>query len=1548
MTNENQYPECIDRWRRQLLDLTGRNRMLYYRKSRATLDIYEKEDAIWKQLQDEGEVLLHEGLFTPDSIEEDQKESRIEEANRRIKRLNDLARTFLDEQGIHVIYAVFGWLNWIDESRPPLPGEDSIQLRGGKSVRKVKSPLLFVPITFDISSKTCRVKLEENATIETNLALETFLNQQLGIRIDINQEVDPEPNMVLNEYRRATEHLEHWSVEKGESVLIDSFSFRKIALLRQIEKSIDLILNQPVLQAFCGDAQQLLEAPAVPSYEDLDSLTLSEELNTVVPADASQTKALLAVKNGANVVIQGPPGTGKSQTITNIISTMIAQAKTVLFIAEKRPAREIVVDNLIKAGLGDIVLHITEEVLGQRGSSQAKRDIVDQLADILDQGAGQYTVDKDYRSEHELLRKKLSHYSKALFSKISVSNTSTPFQLMADWTIKDQNLAKTIESKLPSIENISDFWQERALEYASKIDDLGEDILVAARQPWLNMQTTEWDAVVKEDLINTLNAIVEASQAVNDLVETHWTLNGLPYELTLDYTDELTAYLNQVGVHYIAKKKTLHLLMPSYWKSRTVSKEFHQSGQREDLTSLTAEKLRERVAIIRQASKRLEQFFPECKNMALLRELAQFAQYLLDTVDTADSNVVVRKRCLEAAELGLNEVFIELVKMRLPGEKIRDIFDVTISKYRAEEAYQSDPCFHDEGTAINRQIKRLGEYEKQVINAAKLNVLNAVAPHRPGLTNVAPRDSELGILRSQINAKRRKPLRWLFTKSANTILQMKPCIVASPLAVAQFLHSDNYVFDIVIFDEASQIPTADAVIPISRAKQVVIVGDSQQMPPTSFFDRAASQESESTDEILFESVLQDSEALLPSLPLRWHYRSQDERLIAFSNYSFYDGKLLTFPSAWLEHPELGIKYVYLPDAVYGRGGSRANPEEAQKVIEILEEELTEHPEHNIGIVAMSIAHAVEIQSRLEQRAIVSVVIREWMERGGRARHLETVQGDEFDVSILSFGYGRDAAGNLHLNFGPLSRDDGYKRLNVCVTRARKKMIVVSSIRGADIPLGRVSEGGQRVRQFLEYAENGPAILQGIPEYASSNISMYESPFEEHVAQEIRSLGWTVDTQIGVHRFRVDIGIKHPLNPGIYLAGVECDGATYHSGETVRDRDIGRQQVLEKLGWNIYRIWSPDWFRDRLKVLRDLHEYLSSLLDNGGGENGDGNNDDGNGGDDSNPSQDSHNSNVEISEPSFTRFDAGLKAGTIPYRTEGPSPPPSDVGDLSGWLKWLVGKIEVEGPFHELELTRFLRAHNADSRSSLLLRNATEKKQLKTKNSVYWHSKTDLRFVPVKVSIGSIHRNIEFYTDEEILRALELSCADAGSLSESEIVKHTAHFLGFSRVLRPIRDRIESLIQRAVRDSYIIQNNGCSYRAGEYWNCKTTLPTRAPYLLKEPQLLPYGGRPSLSKTRATVSEKTATTRVSSQLPIRRTIANAFTGKSVLKIQYRNASGYVTERKVDILALGNNYIDAYDHLRNEPRTFKIDRILRVSITTENYSISRRHSPSQWVSR
>ena len=388
----------------------------------------------------------------------------------------------------------------------------------------------------------------------------------------------------------------------------------------------------------------------------------------------------------------------------------------------------------------------------------------------------------------------------------------------------------------------------------------------------------------------------------------------------------------------------------------------------------------------------------------------------------------------------------------------------------------------------------------------------------------------------------------------------------------------------------------DAVVPITKAKQVVIVGDSQQMPPTSFFDRTLVGTTSSDDDDLdFDSILERCGALLPSKDLLWHYRSQDERLITFSNENFYKGGLLTFPSSWAEHPNKGIKFVYLADAIYGRGGSRANPQEAEKAVDLLLNELKEDSSLDIAITALSVAQSEEIQNRIENRAPLELLLQKWLDQGGHAKNLETIQGDQCDVMILCFGYGKDASGNLQLNFGPLSRENGYKRLNVAITRARQKMIVVASIKATDIPPGAVGVGGGYVRSFLDYAERGMAAITGNLKVPS--VSVYESLFEEAVANRLRSLGWAVYTQVGVSRYRVDLAVRYPDEPGRYLAGIECDGAMYHSAETARDRDIIRQEVLQRLDWKLYRIWSTDWFQDSNTVLKDVNTFLRELLSN---------------------------------------------------------------------------------------------------------------------------------------------------------------------------------------------------------------------------------------------------------------------------------------------------------------------------------------------------------------
>ncbi len=1424
--------------------------MLFYRRSRASLEIQHNESFVWAKLnEEEATIELDEKSLLPESTSENDKPRHLEEASKRIKQLSQIGRTFLDEQGVHVIYAVFGWLNWIDESRPPRPGEDTVELSNGKKARKIRSPLLFVPISIERTAKgAIRAKLEENAVIESNIALESYLNQQHGVSINLDPEDDLTPSIVIKAWRQVVSNYKHWNVEERETVLIDSFSFRKISLLRQLERSVDRIKEQSVLRALCGDAQQLLEAPPVPSYDDLDDSKIADRLNIVVPADSSQIKALHAVECGTNLVIQGPPGTGKSQTITNIISTLIANNKRVLFIAEKRPAREIVVENLIACKLGDIVLHITEEVRGQRGRSDAKRDIVDQLSDILEQGAGTYTIDRDYQADYERICSELNHYERVLHNRIGPSSTSTPFQLMANWAHLDPALAKAVGEhlSLPSITKVNNIWIEQAFEFASRIDDLNEGVLNSTSSPWFEAQISAWDSTTEADILSALSILLEAPKHITELLQKHRAESGLGREYTFRQLENHIRLLTSVGEHYKTKQRTFGIVTTTYWRTRGDFSRFEAtSGINADFALHTSVQLRELLDVIRKACGLIATLFPKYSNTESITELSQFANQLQNSIDTAPKCAQIRGRCLDAKDTGITELLLELVRLREPGEIIKEALEATLAKHWAIESIESDKSLLTEGSTLNRLAEHLREYEKQATINARASVLNTVAPHRPNPLIPAPKDSELGILKQQINARKRKSLRWLFTRAANLVLQMKPCIVASPLAVAQFLQSDAYEFDVVVFDEASQIPTADAVVPISRARQVVVVGDSQQMPPTNYFDKAVSLDTEDADEFDFDSVLQNCAAMLPSLSLNWHYRSQDERLIAFSNHHFYGGNLLTFPSAWIEHPELGVKFVYIDNAVYGRGGSRANPEEAERVISILEEELKSDPQQEVGIIAMSITQATEIEARLEQKAQSSNYIREWLDSGGRARNLETVQGDEFDVSIISFGYGRDSAGNLQLNFGPLLRADGYKRLNVCITRARKRMIVVSSIRGADIPPARVQEGGQRVRQFLEYAEHGSITLSSVPEKTSS-VFVYESPFEQQVANEIMASGWSVDTQVGVQKFRVDLGVKHPEYAGKYLAGIECDGATYHSHETARDRDIGRQQVLERLGWRIFRIWSTDWFRDKELVLQKVNEFLTSLL----------NEENGNGADARTPRDPEPGGPIteKNSGPQFERLNPNHKLGNVGYRID-----------------------------------------------------------------------------------------IQHYTDQELLRALSLACFEVGSIPKAELIRFTTRFLGFSRVTKRITFRLESLVSEAIQEEYL-REDGERYLPGEQSKYHFTVVAEEAPKTREERIAEAVIRPSLDKPAATKLHPKQP--VSTKVTTWSYVKQSYKSGQAIRIRYRNAAGYTTSRIVEVLGVSTNYFDAFDHLRNEQRTFRIDRIMKAEWVGIRRQKARYYSPSSLV--
>jgi very-short-patch-repair endonuclease len=500
-----------------------------------------------------------------------------------------------------------------------------------------------------------------------------------------------------------------------------------------------------------------------------------------------------------------------------------------------------------------------------------------------------------------------------------------------------------------------------------------------------------------------------------------------------------------------------------------------------------------------------------------------------------------------------------------------------------EQRIQSFRALDDEFTSITRQW----------IRAKLCESLPAMDSHH--------RNIEWGTLRREMSKKRNHmPLRQLLEKIPSAVLQLTPCLLMSPLSIAQYLSAETSSFDLVVFDEASQIPVWDAIGAMARGKQVVMVGDPKQLPPTNFFGRTEIEEGDAEDvEGDLESILDEClGASLPYQNLSWHYRSRHESLIAFSNHRYYGGGLVTFPSPVTDDRAVSF---HLVNGQYEKGGARINQPEARALVADLVARLKAPGFRasglTIGVVTFNSEQQGLIEDLLDEERRRDPGLESYFSEVELepvfVKNLESVQGDERDIMYFSITYGPNSSGAVSMNFGPLNRDGGERRLNVAVTRARHELRVFSSLRGEQMDLSRTKAVGVRdLKHFLEFAERGRRALA---EAHHGSQGGFDSPFESAVAAALGQKGWQVHTQIGASSFRVDLGVVHPDYAGRYLAGVECDGATYHRSATARDRDKLREQVLRGLGWEILRIWSTDWWVNPGGTLEQVHLRLTELL-----------------------------------------------------------------------------------------------------------------------------------------------------------------------------------------------------------------------------------------------------------------------------------------------------------------------------------------------------------------
>lgn len=824
-------------------------------------------------------------------------------------------------------------------------------------------------------------------------------------------------------------------------------------------------------------------------------------------------------------------------------------------------------------------------------------------------------------------------------------------------------------------------------------------------------------------------------------------------------------------------------------------------------------------------------------------DLRESAQALREMADSAHPDIgqwcAFATERAALAELHLGDAVDAVAAARLPADQVaaaveaaalRAWLDTTIERDERLRRYQAA-----ERDALVAQFRDL---DRRMVNQANTLVAARCGERRP--RSLTGRPAQV-ITREANKKSRHKPIRQLLDEVGSLVTELKPCFMMSPLTVSTFLSPDMR-FDAVIFDEASQVVPADAVNCIYRGAQLIVAGDQRQLPPTDFFARADDPETGETDDAddtaldTFQSVLDLCKAAggLSSLPLTWHYRSRHEDLITYSNYRFYDGTLRTFPSAIFDSADLGVEH-YLVQGRYRRAGARDNPVEAAKVAELVAHHVRTRPGMSLGVVTFSTAQEEAVRAAIEESGRPEIV--ELLEHRDRldgffVKSLENVQGDERDVIIFSVGYGPDEDGRLTMNFGPLNREGGWRRLNVAITRARRRVEIVSSFKPGQIT-GVTSAGPLHLRGYLDFAARGSAALAHDVPAGGAAGEVVAGAFEEQVAQVIRSWGYPVHARVGAAGYRVDLGVLHPDRPGEYLIGIECDGAAYHSARTARDRDRLRDQVLHGLGWRIHRIWGISWWRDRAEQesrLRSAVDAARAAADDRT-DQADAREDTAvRAGAAERPANEPAGARDVLARAEI-RFDeldpAAVPGWAVPYRVLPAGPADSTADPRSpearpGLRRFFESVLEVEAPVHETVLFARLRDAWGIGRMGAQIRTNAEYVLSRVRvdghgvgrDAAGFYRVDGRELTAVRVPTGvDGSRNVLSIPPEEIDLAVVGTVRDAIVIEEEQLSVAVARLFGWQRSGPDIQNAIASAISRVIAQDRIHRNERRELRAG---------------------------------------------------------------------------------------------------------------------------------------
>ncbi|NLW98207.1 MAG: DUF4011 domain-containing protein [Actinomycetales bacterium] len=1222
---------AVATWSRQLVDLGGRNTLLWYRDLRAgTLDLTMAHPGGLSVLMAGGAPRLRD-LFREDSA--------FADARHRARTIAAKARELLEERGIATLHLAIGMATW------DLP----------RSSRAPMAPVLLRSATLRPTTPAQEdFVLAVSPDIELNPVLVHYLVEQRGVALDPAQiealtdtptGFDPHP--AYRALAEVSRDIEGFSISPRQ--VLGTFSYAKLPMVVDLAGQLDELANHDVVAALAGDRDALSAVRSSPPEPSLEVDPRRESL--VLDADASQIAAIETARVGSNLVIQGPPGTGKSQTIANLIATLMADGRRVLFVAEKRAAIDAVHKRLAQVGLDDLLLDLYDGVASRRSIA---RELGAALGRHTSPQRGQGTRQDQWRtgvlltSQQELVQ-----------HRDALHRVRRPFGVSA---FEAQEAVSRLEALTPAprskvrlrgetLHGIDRAQMEQDSAKLAKAARLGAWTDTGERDPWFGARIpTSEDAVraleiveryaggglerfgrLMEEVFGTLRlpaatSVSEWGTILGTASRVKETLETFRAEL---FDVPLADLIGATGTRDYRRNHGVELSWFERWRLRRQAESYLRPGPRprnlhDELVAVDGQRLAwnrlmgkggrpevppgldEAVEAYARLSADLEWLG------ARLAGTAQGGRFLTDPMilvaDRLDELAVAPERLRviptviglldEAKEHGWGPLLEDLAQRHVPSEQVPVETAFVWWTSVCDDIALADPDYGEPaGDRLRQVVSDFAEADRQHLRDNAARVREAVSTLVQG--ELRHRAAEEALIRAEAGRSRgHASLRDLMGSSSRLLTALKPCWMMSPLVVAGALPPGIH-FDVVIFDEASQIPPAQAVSAISRAQHVVVAGDAKQLPPTTFFTSApddlaeavAIEGSEVDLTAGFESILDVLSAVIPVRRLTWHYRSTDERLISFANEHIYGGELVTFPGTGTSSP-LRVEHVEgIGVLTEGSEGVETSHSEVERVVDLVVEHARTHPEESLGVIALGITHATRLDEAIRARVATERDIASFFDEDKAepffVKNLERVQGDERDAIILSIGYGKTPHGRVIYRFGPINHQGGERRLNVAITRSRQRMTVVTALHSSDLDPERLtSRGGQMLRAFLAYAEQ--ADQHELPPTVGARGGDLPLVMSE-TARRLRQHGLVVHEGFGHGEAPIDLAIEDPHRPGVLALAVESDGPQYASLATVRDRDRLRAEHLTRLGWVHHRVWTADLFRD---PARDVSAIVS--------------------------------------------------------------------------------------------------------------------------------------------------------------------------------------------------------------------------------------------------------------------------------------------------------------------------------------------------------------------